>query len=263
MCPRRWGSPTEEAWCERAPRTISESRYSVMTAPVALALDAPDLNTACAWANAVNGIFSHIKVGLETYLRDGAVGVAEIRAAAPDCALFLDLKIHDIPNTMAGAARSVAVLEPDILTVHAAAGEAGIGAVAEALPETRVAAVTVLTSLGTLDLAQLGVSGTPEQVVMRWARLAVSAGARAIVSSAQEVSTLRALLGADPLLITPGIRPAGADHADQQRVVTPADAISAGSGLLVVGRPVTAAAEPRAAAMDIATQAVQALRGVR
>ncbi len=230
-----------------------------MTAPIALALDAPDLATACRWANAVDGVFSHIKVGLETYLRDGALGVAEIRAAAPHCALFLDLKIHDIPNTMAGAARSVAALEPDILTVHAAAGSAGIEAVALALPATRVAAVTVLTSLGGLDLTELGIPGTPEQVVMRWARLAVGAGARAIVSSAHEVATLRALLGPDPLLITPGIRPAGADVADQRRVVTPADAIGAGAGLLVVGRPVTAAESPREAAQIIAAQALAAL----
>ncbi|MCB0901410.1 MAG: orotidine-5'-phosphate decarboxylase, partial [Actinobacteria bacterium] len=159
--------------------------------------------------------------------------------------------------------RSVAELQPDILTVHAAAGEAGIGAVAEALPHTRVAAVTVLTSLGALDLAELGISGTPEQVVMRWARVAVAAGARAIVSSAQEVSTLRALLGDEPLLITPGIRPAGTERADQQRVVTPEDAITAGAGLLVVGRPVTAADDPRAAARAIAAEAVEALDGVR
>jgi orotidine-5'-phosphate decarboxylase len=231
------------------------------TAPIALALDAPDLDTACAWANAVDGIFSHVKVGLETYLRDGALGVAEIRAAAPHCALFLDLKIHDIPNTMAGAARSVADLEPDILTVHAAAGTAGIAAVAEALPDTRVAAVTVLTSLGGLDLTELGISGTPEQVVMRWARLAVSAGARAIVSSAHEVATLKALVGPDPLLITPGIRPAGADIADQRRVVTPADAIGAGAGLLVVGRPVTSAPSPREAARALAAEALDARVG--
>ncbi len=233
-----------------------------MTAPIALALDAPDLGTACRWANAVDGVFSHVKVGLETYLRDGALGVAEIRAAAPRCALFLDLKIHDIPNTMAGAARSVAALEPDLLTVHAAAGAAGIAAVAQALPATKVAAVTVLTSLSTLDLTELGVSGTPEQAVMRWARLAVNAGATAVVSSAQEVATLRALLGPGPLLITPGIRPAGAEHGDQSRVVTPADAIAAGASLLVVGRPVTAAADPRAAAAAIAGEALAALPGV-
>lgn len=233
------------------------------TAPIALALDAPDLGTACRWANAVNGVFSHVKVGLETYLRDGALGVDEIRAAAPACALFLDLKLHDIPNTMAGAARSVAALEPDILTVHAAAGRAGIAAAADALPDTRIAAVTVLTSLSGTDLVELGVSGTPEQAVMRWARVAVAAGARAIVSSAQEVSTLRALLGPEPLLITPGIRPAGVSHADQQRVVTPADAITAGASLLVVGRPVTEAEDPHAAAAMIAGEAVRALSRVR
>ena len=233
-----------------------------MTAPIALALDAPDLDTACRWANAVDGVFSHIKVGLETYLRDGALGVEEVRAAAPACALFLDLKLHDIPNTMAVAARSVAKLRPDILTVHAAAGHAGISSVAEALPDTKVAAVTVLTSLSALDLTELGVGGTPEQAVMRWARLAVEAGARAVVSSAQEVSTLRALLGPDPVLITPGIRPAGADRGDQARVVTPADAISAGASLLVVGRPVTGSGDPRAAAAAIASEALAALEGL-
>lgn len=233
-----------------------------MIAPIALALDAPDLETACTWANAVDGVFSHVKVGLQTYLRDGALGVAEIRAAAPHCALFLDLKLHDIPNTMAGAARSVAALEPDLLTVHAAAGSAGIEAVAQALPETKVAAVTVLTSLSALDLTELGIIGSPEQAVMRWARLAVDAGARALVSSAQEVTTLRALLGPDPVLVTPGIRPAGADVGDQSRVVTPADAIGAGASLLVVGRPVTAAEHPRAAALGIAEEAVRAMTSV-
>jgi orotidine-5'-phosphate decarboxylase len=235
----------------------------VTAAPIALALDAPDLDTACRWANAVNGVFSHVKVGLETYLRDGALGVAEIRAAAPACELFLDLKLHDIPNTMAGAARSVSELRPDILTVHAAAGRQGIAAVADALPGTRVAAVTVLTSLGALDLTELGVSGTPEQAVMRWARLAVDAGAQAIVSSAQEVATLSALLGPQPLLITPGIRPTSAERGDQQRVVTPADAITAGSGLLVVGRPVTGAEDPRAAARQIAGETLQAVEAIR
>ncbi len=233
-----------------------------MTVPIALALDAPDLDTACRWANAVDGVFSHVKVGLETYLRDGALGVAEIRAAAPRCELFLDLKLHDIPNTMAGAARSVADLQPDLLTVHAAAGHAGIAAVAEALPGTRVAAVTVLTSLSPLDLTELGISGTPEQAVMRWARLAVDAGAQAVVSSAQEVATLRALLGPQPVLITPGIRPTGADHGDQARVVTPADAISAGASLLVVGRPVTGSDDPRGAAAAIAAEALDAFPGV-
>jgi orotidine-5'-phosphate decarboxylase len=228
-------------------------------APIALALDAPDLDTACAWANAVDGVFSHVKVGLETYLRDGALGVAEIRAAAPHCALFLDLKIHDIPNTMAGAARSVAALEPDLLTVHAAAGTAGIAAVAAALPDTKIAAVTVLTSLSALDLAELGITGTPEQAVMRWARLAVDAGARAIVSSAHEVSTLRALLGPEPVLITPGIRPAGAAAHDQSRIVTPADAITSGASVLVVGRPVTGESDARAAARAIADETVHAL----
>ena len=233
------------------------------TAPIALALDAPDLDTALDFARLVDGVFSHVKIGLETYLRDGSAGVAAIRRAAPSCGLFLDLKLHDIPNTMAGAARSIAGLAPDILTVHAAAGPAGIAAAAQALPETRIAAVTVLTSLDASDLEALGVTGDPRDVVLRWARLAVDAGARALVCSAAEVASVRADVGPDVLLITPGIRPAGASVDDQRRVVTPADAIAAGADLLVVGRPVTASPDPRAAAVAIAGQARSAVGGVR
>lgn len=217
-------------------------------APVALALDAPDLATATAWAGAAAPFLAAVKVGLETYLRDGAHGVRQILAAArPKPDLFLDLKLHDIPNTVAGAARSVAPLEPAILTVHALGGQAMIAAAAEALPDTRIAAVTVLTSMDADALAAVGIPSDPRDEVLTLARMAVAAGARALVCSPQEVSAVRAVVDDDVLLITPGVRPAGGEVGDQRRVATPEAALAAGSDLLVVGRPITAEADVAAA----------------
>ena len=162
---------------------------------------------------------STLKVGLELYLRDGAEAVRQVRAAAPGCALFLDLKLHDIPNTVAGAARSVADLAPDLLTVHAAGGAAMVRAAADALPGTAVAAVTVLTSLSTDDLDAVGLRGPSLDAVRRLAALAVGAGARALVCSPQwRSAAVRAEVGPDVLLLTPGVRPAGAAVGDQARV---------------------------------------------
>lgn len=227
-------------------------------APIAVALDAPDLDTAVAWAGQCAGEVAVLKVGLETYLRDGAAGVAAIRAAAGAAGasdapvLFLDLKLHDIPNTVAGAAQSVAALEPAILTVHALGGPEMIAAAAAALPDTRIAAVTVLTSMDAAALAAVGIEGEPREAVVRLARMAVAAGARALVCSPLEVADVRAAVGDDVLLITPGVRPADAAVGDQRRVATPAAALADGADLLVIGRPITGAPEPRAAAARIA-----------
>lgn len=231
-------------------------------APVAVALDAPDLDTAVAWAAACAPYVAVVKVGLETYLRDGAAGLAAVREAlgtggadsggAEAPALFLDLKLHDIPNTVAGAARSVAPLRPAILTVHALGGPEMIAAAAEALPDTRVAAVTVLTSMDEGALAAVGVEGTPREAVVRLARMAVAAGARALVCSPLEVADVRAAVGPDTLLITPGVRPADAAVGDQKRVATPEAALADGADLLVIGRPITGATDPAAAAARIA-----------
>jgi orotidine-5'-phosphate decarboxylase len=218
-----------------------------LTAPIAVALDAPDLATAVGWARAVGPYVSTVKVGLELYLRYGA-GAVYAAADASGCEVFLDLKLHDIPNTVAGAARSVAELAPAYLTVHASGGSAMVQAAADALPQTRVAAVTVLTSLSPADLDRIGIVGPPLDAVRRLAVLAVSAGARALVCSPQEVAAVRAEVGADVVLITPGIRPAGGDSADQARVATPERALADGADLLVVGRPITAAPDPAAAA---------------
>lgn len=230
----------------------------MVSAPIAVALDAPDAATMMGWAQAVGPVVSTVKIGLETYLRDGAPAVAAAReAAGSDTGIFLDLKLHDIPATVAGASRSIAGLHPDFLTVHASGGPAMIEAAAMTLPETRITAVTVLTSLGESDLRALGLlSGTEDvvDVVRRWAVQAVEAGARAIVCSPREVAAVRDVVDDDITLITPGVRPTGSDAGDQQRIATPRQAIEAGADLLVIGRPITAAGDPRAAAERIARE---------
>jgi orotidine-5'-phosphate decarboxylase len=225
----------------------------VVLAPVAVALDAPDLRTAVAWAQEAGPYVSTTKVGLELYLRDGAAAVAAVREASGGRDLFLDLKLHDIPNTVAGAARSVAALAPTYLTVHASGGSAMIRAAVDALPDTRVVGLTVLTSLSDADLAAVGLAGPSPDAARRLAALAVAAGARAIVCSPQEVSLVRAEVGADVTLITPGVRPAGGDAGDQARVATPEQALADGADLLVVGRPITGAPDVRAAAAALAS----------
>jgi orotidine-5'-phosphate decarboxylase len=220
--------------------------------PIAVALDAPDLGTAVGWAGAVAPHVRCLKVGLELYLRDGAQAVDAVRAAGGDVELFLDLKLHDIPNTVSGAARVVAGLLPDYLTVHAAGGPAMIAAAVDALPGTKVAAVTVLTSLRPADLDAIGLLGPALDAARRLAGLAVAAGARAIVCSPNEVAAVRAEVGAEITLITPGVRPGGSAAGDQSRVATPAEALAAGADLLVIGRPITAADDPAAAARELA-----------
>jgi len=220
-------------------------------APIAVALDAPDLDTAARWAGLVTPHVSTVKVGLELYLRYGPEAVASVRGAS-GVQVFLDLKLHDIPATVAGAARAVARLRPGLLTVHAAAGPAAIRAAADAVPDVRIVAVTVLTSLGETDLGRIGLAGPVSEAARRLAAVAVAAGARGLVCSPQEVAALRAEVGDDILLITPGVRPAGADVHDQARVATPEEALRAGADLLVIGRPITGAADPGAAAATIA-----------
>lgn len=221
-------------------------------APIAVALDAEDLQTACAWAKAVGPYVSHVKVGLQGYLRDGVPGVDAIRAAAgPQVELFLDLKLHDIPNTVAGASRSVAALQPSLLTVHGTGGAAMVAAAVAALPQTRITAISVLTSLDESDLEAIGLAGPASAAAIRLATLAVAAGARAVVCSPLEVAMIREALGPDVMLVTPGVRPVGSEVGDQRRVATPAKAIADGSDLLVIGRPITGAPDPGAAARAI------------
>lgn len=218
-------------------------------APIAVALDGPDHATIRRWAAAVAPSVSTLKVGLETFLRDGAAAIDAVRAT--DCQLFLDLKLHDIPNTVAGAARSIAHFAPTYLTVHALGGGDMIAAAANELPATRVTAVTILTSMDEAALRSIGIDDTALDAAVRLAKLAVDAGARAIVCSPQEVAAIRAVVPTDIHLITPGVRPAGSDAGDQKRIATPEQAIKDGADVVVIGRPITGAEDPARAAAAI------------
>ncbi len=220
-------------------------------APIAVALDAPDLATAKLWANAVGPHVQVVKVGLEVFLRDGHDAVHVAREAS-GCDIFLDVKLHDIPATVSGAARAVASLAPKYLTVHASGGPDMIRAAVEELPDTLVTAVTILTSLTQEQLTTMGWSGSAQDIVKRLAAQSVAAGARAIVCSPQEVAAVRAEVGPVPVLITPGVRPAGADAGDQKRIATPEQALGDGANILVIGRPITGATDIAAAAAAIA-----------
>ncbi|MBX5448309.1 MAG: orotidine-5'-phosphate decarboxylase [Acidothermus cellulolyticus] len=225
---------------------------------MAVALDTPDLDEASRWARLVEPHVSAVKVGLELFTRYGPDAVASVRGGS-GLDVFLDLKLHDIPNTVAGAARAVARVRPTYLTVHAAGGRAMIRAAADAAPDVLITAVTVLTSLDDGAIADMGFGATVVDAVRRLAVLAVDAGARAVVCSPQEVAAVRAEVGPDVVLITPGVRPAGTALQDQARVGTPERALADGANLLVIGRPVIRAADPGAAAASLAAQLRRAL----
>ncbi|MBU6347487.1 MAG: orotidine-5'-phosphate decarboxylase [Actinomycetales bacterium] len=220
-------------------------------APIAVALDAPDLVTMQNWAKEVSPHVAVLKVGLEVFLRDGHESINAVRQVS-DCDVFLDLKLHDIPATVGGAARSVAKLAPKFLTVHASGGEQMISAAAEALPETLITAVTILTSLDQTQLTAMGWAGSAQDLVVGLAKQSVAAGARAIVCSPQEVAAVRAQVPSDIVLITPGVRPTGSDAGDQKRIATPQQALADGANILVIGRPITGAANIGLAAAEIA-----------
>jgi len=203
--------------------------------PVCAALDVPDPQSAAALAQKLAGHVGVFKVGLELFVAHGPSVVEAVRPLGVP--IFLDLKLHDIPATVAGAARGVAALRVQYVTVHASGGAEMIRAAKRELPETKVLAVTVLTSL----------PAQPGEVV-RLARAAVEARADGIVCAPTDVKAVRDAVGPAPLIVVPGIRPAGAQAHDQQRVGTPRDAMQAGASLLVIGRPLRDAPDPAAAA---------------
>jgi len=196
------------------------------------------------------------KVGMQLYTAEGPQVVRDLVASGRK--VFLDLKYHDIPNTVASAVREAARLKVSMLTVHAAGGGKMLAAATEAAtsanPSLMVLAVTVLTSLDDNDLDKLGIHGQVRDQVLRLAALALTSGCRGIVASAREAPALRSELGTDFAIVTPGVRPAGSDVADQARVVTPAAAIAAGASHIVVGRPITAAADPASEARAVLAQ---------
>ncbi|MBP7148100.1 MAG: orotidine-5'-phosphate decarboxylase [Acidobacteria bacterium] len=218
---------------------------------LAVALDVPTLEGARMLVRALTGRVGVFKVGLEQFVAHGPAAV-EV-AAAGGAGVFLDLKVHDIPRTAAAAVRSAAALGARLVTLHALGGPAMIAAAREAAESVGASrpwllAVTVLTSHDAAELDRIGLPPRPEQEVLRLARMAIAAGADGLVASALEARALREALGPEPLLVTPGIRPAGADAGDQARVATAGDAIRAGASILVVGRPIVKAADPAAAA---------------
>jgi orotidine-5'-phosphate decarboxylase len=215
-----------------------------------VALDFPNAGSALALVDRLEGSTSWFKVGLELYIAEGNSLVAELKRRG--CSVFLDLKLHDIPNTVAGAVGSAARLGVDMLTVHAAGGPAMLEAAAAAAEERPdLLAVTVLTSMDHAQLEATGIRDSPSIQVERLATMALDCGVEGIVCSPVEISNLRRRVGSDPLLVIPGIRPEGTASNDQRRIATPAAAIASGASYLVVGRPITLAADPFAAAQAI------------
>jgi orotidine-5'-phosphate decarboxylase len=222
------------------------------------ALDVPSREQALALARPLIEAVDGFKLGLEFFAAEGPDGVRAIGVLGKP--IFLDLKLHDIPNTVAGAVRSAAALAPAYLTLHAAGGVAMLRAAAEAATEEaekrgmarpKLLAVTVLTSLDAADLSAQAIRAAPDEQAVRLAVLAESAGVDGVVCSPKEIAPIRHALGRGLELVVPGIRPAWAAAGDQKRVMTPAEATNAGADVLVIGRPITAAADPADAARRI------------
>ena len=235
------------------PSTLSSEIHSRARDRLIVALDVPTLAEARELARTLRGVCRWVKVGLELYLVAGNAVVEEL--ASQGYSVFLDLKFHDIPNTVAGAVRSAANVGASLLTVHAAGGPAMLAAASEAAAASknapRLLAVTVLTSMDAAQLTAMGIERSPAEQVLRLGRMAQASGVDGLVCSAEEVRALRRELGSDLQLVAPGIRPLGASAGDQKRVATPAEAIRAGASMLVVGRPITRAVDPAQAAQAI------------
>jgi len=220
-----------------------------MSNPIFVAMDMPRLDAAKALAEKVKGHVGGLKLGMEFFYAHGHHGVLEM--AQVGLPIFLDLKLHDIPNTVAGAMQSIHVLEPAIVTVHASGGRAMMeDAKAAASENTKVVAVTMLTSLDETDLANTGVAGSTHDQVMRLAELADAAGLDGIVCSGKEVGAVHKQWK-HGYFVVPGLRPAGSVAGDQKRVVTPRQARDDGASVLVMGRPITKAEDPLAAARAV------------
>ena len=226
--------------------------------PIFVALDTPSVDKAVALAGQVRAHVGGLKIGLEFISANGPDGVERIVALG--LPVFADVKFHDIPNTVAGAAREIAKLGVKLFNVHASGGAAMMAAARDAAkaidPDVALIAVTVLTSLGEEELASVGQGDDALLQAHRLARLSKQTGLDGVVCSPKEIGVIRAECGPDFLIVTPGVRPAGADLADQRRVMTPADAMKAGADILVIGRPITGAPNPAEAARAIAASLI-------
>ena len=224
------------------------------SSPIILACDTEEISSVIQFIEQTSQYVGVYKLGLELFLAQGAQGVSEIQNQFPGVRIFLDLKLHDIPNTVSKAAKTIEELAPEFLTVHAAGGAAMISGAAAALPKTLITAVTVLTSLDEDELERMGLPPQPLNLAVALAKNAVINGARAIVCSPLEVESIRSAVGPETVLITPGVRPSNGDSTnsdDQKRIATPKAAISAGANYVVIGRPITQADNPTLAASAI------------
>jgi orotidine-5'-phosphate decarboxylase len=241
---------------DKIPDKINDARKRLI-----VALDVPNAAVASDLVNRLEGTCEWFKVGLELFTSAGPPVVE--RLVARGCSVFLDLKLHDIPNTVAGAVRSAAALGVRMLTVHAAGGPAMLAAARSALEglsePPQLLAVTVLTSMDEAQLRAAGVERAPAEQVGLLAKMGLEAGIRGFVCSPQEVAALRALTSPEGVLVVPGIRPAGAESGDQRRIATPAEALRAGASYLVVGRPITQAPNPAEAAAAILKEMAEAV----
>lgn len=232
---------------------MSAARFSN---PIFAALDTPDLPRALEIAKSIRPHVGGLKVGLEFITALGPDAVRQIVATGSP--VFADTKFHDIPNTVAGASRVIAALGISIFNIHASGGEAMMRAAKDAAasvnPNVKLIAVTVLTSLEDSDLDAVGQKKPARDQVLRLAELTKKSGLDGVVCSAHEIEPIRKAIGPDFMLVVPGIRPAGADLADQKRVMTPSDALKKGADILVIGRPIVAAKDPAAAAKIIADE---------
>ena len=217
--------------------------------PIILALDTKKIDTAKKRIAATNSSISIYKIGLEFFLQFGSAGLMELSNAG-DFEVFLDLKLHDIPNTVAGAVTSVSALKPKFLTVHASGGGAMVKAASRAAPDISITAVTILTSLSEKEVSEIGFANNSLESAINLAVIAKSNGARSIVCSPFEAADIRRVVGEEIEIITPGVRPIGGELGDQKRVMTPSEAMGAGANYLVIGRPITDLAKVSLSAMN-------------
>ena len=223
--------------------------------PLILAVDTDDLDVAKRWVATTSEYIGVYKLGLEFFVKFGIPGVQSIQAET-DKDIFLDLKLHDIPNTVAKSAAQLRYINPLFLTVHASGGREMINAASKSLPNSKITAVTILTSLDSADLAEIGYLGTSQERAAQMANFAVSAGANAIVCSPQEIAAVRQVVSSNIQIITPGVRPFASKVStiggdDQKRTMDPKSAITAGANYLVIGRPITQAEDMPRAAQEI------------
>ncbi|MGD0521446.1 MAG: orotidine-5'-phosphate decarboxylase [Terracidiphilus sp.] len=243
------------------PRQPATDRLEEARKRLIVALDVPDAPSAIVLVNKLESSCRWFKVGLELFVAAGPAVLEPLLARGHS--VFLDLKLHDIPNTVAGAVRSASALGVRMISVHAAGGPAMLAAARAALDgladPPQLLAVTVLTSMDQAQLSAVGLKRSPAEQVKLLAKMGLSAGMRGFVCSPQEVSSLRTLAGPEGVLVTPGIRPAGAETGDQKRIATPAEALRHGASYLVVGRPITHAPDPAEAAEAILKEMAEAI----